>query len=103
MSWHFVSTNVIKYYLLTYFQVIREYTPVKSGYLMLPIVLGSLIGMLVYGSGVLLAGYYALFMLARSLLMSIFSGLMTTLTVDTDLVRILYYLGFYNFVIGIGF
>ena len=32
------SNNVVEYYMPTYFQVVREYPPAKSGYMMIPIV-----------------------------------------------------------------
>lgn len=97
------SLNVIQYYLPTYFQAVREYTPGKSGYLMLPIVIGSMIAFVLQGVGVRALGYYTPFMLAGSILMPIFSGLMTTLTINTDLVTVLAYSGLFGFAGGIGF
>ena len=71
------TMNVIEYYLPTYFQAVRQYSPGKSGVLMLPIVIGFLLSMLAQGAGVNMFGYYVPFMLAGSLLMPIFAGLST--------------------------
>ncbi|KAE8422257.1 major facilitator superfamily transporter [Aspergillus pseudocaelatus] len=57
------ASNVLEYYLPTYFQVIREYSPSRSGYMMVPIVIGVTIGMLLCGSGTTTLGYYTPFML----------------------------------------
>ena len=97
------AMQVVEYYLPTYFQAVREYSPSKSGYLMLPLVIGFLISMLIQGAGVRIFGYYVPFMLAGSILMPIFSGMMTTLTVETDLATILVYSGLLGFAGGIGF
>lgn len=97
------AMNVVEYYLPTYFQSVRSYSPAESGYLMLPMVLGFLLAMLAQGSGVTIVGYYVPFMLAGSVLMPVFAGLLTTLTVDTELARILVYSGLYGFAGGIGF
>ena len=97
------TNNVVEYYLPTYFQAIRGCTPTKSGLLMLPIVFGMLTSMLMQGFGVRAFGYYVPFMLAGSVLMPIFSGLMTTLTVSTPLSTIIVYSGFFGAAIGIGF
>ncbi|KAK3069998.1 hypothetical protein LTR53_011216 [Teratosphaeriaceae sp. CCFEE 6253] len=72
------SLNVLIYYMPTYYQVIREYSPAKSGYMMLPIVIGFLVGMLIHGSGTTLIGFYTPFMLAGSVLMPLAAGLVTT-------------------------
>ncbi|OJK03503.1 hypothetical protein ASPACDRAFT_22244 [Aspergillus aculeatus ATCC 16872] len=38
--------NVLEYYLPTYYQVVRGYTPAQSGYMMLPIIIAGTIGAL---------------------------------------------------------
>lgn len=32
------SNNVVEYYMPIYFQIVREYPPAKSGYMMIPMV-----------------------------------------------------------------
>lgn len=97
------TMNVVEYYLPTYFQAIRGYSPTKSGILLFPIVIGMLISMLMQGFGVRAFGYYVPFMLAGSILMPIFAGLMTTLTVTTAISTVIVYSGFFGAAIGIGF
>lgn len=97
------AMNVVEYYLPTYFQAIRGYSPTKSGILLFPIVIGMLVSMLMQGFGVRAFGHYVPFMLAGSVLMPIFSGLMTTLKVTTALSTIIVYSGFFGAAIGIGF
>jgi MFS family permease len=97
------ATMVIQYYLPTYFQAVREYSASQSGYLLFPLVAGDIIGLLVQSVGVSVIGYYTPFMFAGSVLMPIFAGLMTTLTVKTTLAKILVVSGFYGFAGGIGY
>lgn len=72
------AANVIEYYMPTYFQAIKEYSPAKSGYMMLPFIIGTLIGTLMQGGGTSTIGYYVPFMLLGSTLMPVAVGLMTT-------------------------
>ncbi|KAE8370725.1 major facilitator superfamily transporter [Aspergillus caelatus] len=97
------ASYVLEYYLPTYFQVIREYSPSRSGYMMVPIVIGATIGMLLCGSGTTTLGYYTPFMLCSSILMPIFAGLITTIGVDTSFVQLILYSGVYGFSSGLGF
>lgn len=95
--------NVFEYYLPTYFQTIREYTPVQSGYLMLPCLLGYLIAMVAHGVAVSAIGYYVPLMLLASTTMPIFAGLMTTFTPSTTVVKMVGYSAAMGFAGGIGF
>jgi len=97
------ALSVVEYYLPTYFQVIRGQTTSQSGYLMLPSLLSSTAAVLMQGTGVSLVGYYVPFMLAGSALMPVFAGLLTTVTSDTQLARVLAYAGLFGFACGIGF
>jgi MFS family permease len=97
------ASNVLQYYLPTYYQVVREYSPSKSGYMMVPIVIGATIGMLLCGSGTSTIGYYTPFMLLSSTLMPVFAGLITTFGVNTSFIRLILYSGVYGFASGIGF
>ncbi|KAH7141523.1 permease of the major facilitator superfamily [Dactylonectria estremocensis] len=97
------AMTVIEYYLPTYFQVVHDFSPTKSGYLMIPTMLGLISGLLAQGFGVSVSGYFTQFMITGSILMPVFAGLLTTLTVESNLARILLYAGFYGFAVGIGF
>jgi MFS family permease len=97
------AINVLEYYLPTYYQVVLEYPPQKSGYMMAPIVIGSTLGMFLCGSGTSTVGYYAPFMVFSSITMPIFSGLITTFGKNTDFARLILYTGASGFASGIGF
>lgn len=95
--------NVIEYYLPTYYQIVRGYTPAKSGYMMLPIIIGATLGSLVHGVGTTVFGYYAPFMLFASIVMPIAAGLITTFTTSTTMEKLILYTGLSGFAYGIGF
>ncbi|KAK3613993.1 hypothetical protein LTR56_027547 [Elasticomyces elasticus] len=97
------SMTCIEYYMPTYFQVVRGYPPAKSGYMLTPIVVGFLIGILLHGGLTSLTGYYAPFMLLGSLLMPLAAGLVTTWNLDTSLAKLISYSGLVGFASGIGF
>ncbi|KAH7152625.1 permease of the major facilitator superfamily [Dactylonectria macrodidyma] len=97
------AMTIVEYYLPTDFQVVYGFSATKSGYLMIPTMLGLILGSLVQGFGVSVVGYYTQFMIAGSMLMPVFAGLLTTLTIESKLARILSYAGFYGFAGGIGF
>ncbi|KAJ5279650.1 hypothetical protein N7478_005022 [Penicillium angulare] len=73
-------TNVLEWYLPTYYQVVRG-----------------------KGIGTTTFGYYAPFMIFASICMPIAAGSMTTYDPDTTLVQIIIYSGFAGFSGGIGF
>jgi MFS family permease len=97
------AINVLEYYLPTYYQVVCEYPPSKSGYMMAPVVVGSTIGMFLCGSGTSMFGYYTPFMLLSSIIMPIFAGLITTFTTNTDFARLILFTGASGFASGVGF
>lgn len=97
------AINVLEYYLPTYYQVVREYSPSRSGYMMIPIVIGATIGMLLCGIGTSKVGYYTPFMLVSSVLMPIFAGLITTFGVHTSFIRLVLFSGASGFASGVGF
>ncbi|CAI7670061.1 unnamed protein product [Penicillium pancosmium] len=96
-------TNVLEWYLPTYYQVVRSRTPSESGYLMIPILAGMMLGLFLQGIGTSTFGYYAPFMIFASICMPIAAGLMTTYTLDTSLTKIILYSGLVGFSGGIGF
>ncbi|KAJ6019129.1 hypothetical protein N7522_001196 [Penicillium canescens] len=95
--------NVLEYYLPTYYQVVRGYTPAKSGYMMLPIIIAGTIGALVHGFGTSVLGYYAPFMVFASIIMPIAAGLITTFKINTSFAQLIIYTGFSGLAYGIGF
>ncbi|KAJ5698334.1 hypothetical protein N7462_000339 [Penicillium macrosclerotiorum] len=99
----FPTGNVLEYYLPTYFQVIRGYSPAKSGYMMLPMIIGGTIGALIHGFGTSAIGYYAPFMLFASIIMPIAAGLVTTFKIDTSFADLIIYTGLSGLAYGIGF
>ncbi|KAF4332766.1 major facilitator superfamily transporter [Fusarium beomiforme] len=94
---------VLEYYLPTYYQLIRGYTPVKSGYMMLPIIIAATIGSLIHGAGTSAFGYYTPFMLFASIIMPIAAGLITTFKIDTSFERLIMYTALSGLAYGIGF
>ncbi|KAK5163165.1 uncharacterized protein LTR77_010949 [Saxophila tyrrhenica] len=97
------GTKVIEYYLPTYLQAVKGYSPARSAVLLLPLILCFCLAMLVQGTCVNAVGYYVPFMLAGAALMPIAGGLMTTLSVGSGLIQILGYSAFLGFAGGIGF
>lgn len=95
--------NVIEYYLPTYYQVVRGYTPAKSGYMMPPIIIAGTIGGLIHGFGTSAIGYYAPFMLFASIIMPIAAGLITTFKINTSFAELIIYTAFCGLAYGIGF
>jgi hypothetical protein len=117
-------TNVFEWYLPTYYQVVRskvrsctqlmtltKYTdnpifrqsPSESGYLMIPILVGMMLGLFLQGIGTTTFGYYAPFMILGSMIMPVAAGLMTTYDMHTSLAKIILYSGLVGFGGGIGF
>ncbi|GKU06151.1 unnamed protein product [Fusarium langsethiae] len=98
------STGVVlEYYLPTYYQLVRGYTPVKSGYMILPIIIAATIGSLIHGAGTSVFGYYTPFMILSSVIMPIAIGLITTFEIDTSLERLVSYTALSGLAYGIGF
>ncbi|KAM0342593.1 hypothetical protein ACHAPU_009448 [Fusarium lateritium] len=98
------STGVVlEYYLPTYYQLVRGYTPVKSGYMMLPIIIAATIGSLIHGAGTTMFGYYTPFMVFASFMMPVAAGLITTFKIDTGFERLIMYTALSGLAYGIGF
>ncbi|OJI86191.1 hypothetical protein ABZX51_002384 [Aspergillus tubingensis] len=95
--------NVLEYYLPTYYQVVRGYTPAKSGYMMLPIIIAGTVGALIHGFGTSAIGYYAPFMLFASIMMPVAAGLITTFKINTSFAELIIYTAFSGLAYGIGF
>lgn len=95
--------SVLEYYLPTYYQIVRAHSPAKSGYMMLPIIIGATIGSLIHGAGTSAFGYYTPFMLFASIMMPIAAGLITTFKINTSLVQLVMYTALSGLAYGIGF
>lgn len=95
--------SVLEYYLPTYYQIVRGYSPAKSGYMMLPIIIGATIGSLIHGAGTSAFGYYTPFMLFASIIMPIAAGLITTFKIDTSFAQLIMYTALSGLAYGIGF
>ncbi|KAJ5560302.1 hypothetical protein N7513_002701 [Penicillium frequentans] len=96
-------TNVLEWYLPTYYQVVQSRTPGESGYLMIPILVGMMLGLFIHGIGTSMFGYYAPFMVFGSICMPIAAGLMTTYNPHLSLAQVILFSGFAGFSGGIGF
>ncbi|CVL07705.1 related to aflatoxin efflux pump AFLT [Fusarium mangiferae] len=94
---------VLEYYLPTYYQLVRGYTPVKSGYMMLPIIIAATVGSLIHGAGTSTLGYYTPFMLFASIIMPVAAGLITTFKIDTSFEKLIAYSALSGLAYGIGF
>lgn len=95
--------NIVEYYLPTYYQVVRGYSPAKSGLMMLPIVLAGTIGAVMHGLGLKVFGYYTPFMIFASVVMPIAAGLITTLKIHTGMPQLIAYSALSGLAYGIGF
>lgn len=95
--------NVFEYYMPTYFQVVRGYSPAKSGYMMVPKIIGGTVGAIVLGVGTSTFGYYGPFMLFSSVVMPIAAGLITTFKIDMSVAQLITYLALSGFAYGVGF
>ncbi|TPX08821.1 uncharacterized protein E0L32_009761 [Thyridium curvatum] len=71
---------VMLYYLPIWFQAVKGVSAMKSGIMLLPMVLSTVIGSLSTGFAISRVGYYAPFFLVSSVLVPLGAGLLTMLT-----------------------
>lgn len=90
------------YYLPIWFQAIKGVSAIKSSINNLPMILGVVIASVLAGGAVAAIGYYAPFMIACSVLMSIGAGLLITLEVDTGSPKWIGYQALFGIGIGLG-
>lgn len=95
--------NVLEYYLPTYYQVVRGYSPSQSGYMMFPIIIGATIGSIAHGVGTSALGHYAPFMLLASVAMPVAAGFITTFKTSTTPAQLVAYTALSGLAYGIGF
>jgi hypothetical protein len=108
---------VTEYFITIYFQGVEGYTATHSGILLLPLLIGILVGTLCGGFGTNYFGYYnrklslvhvmpiltiVAFMIATTVLAPIASGLLTTVRLDDAPTKALCLLGFLGVSVGLG-
>ena len=96
------SMMLMIYYIPIWFQAIKDVSAVKSGINVLPLILGLVVASIMAGILVQKLGYYAPFMIANSILMSIGAGLITTWTPSTGHSHWIGYQALYGFGMGLG-
>lgn len=90
------------YYIPIWFQAIKDVSAIKSGIDTLPLILSLVISSITAGFLVTKIGYYAPFMIANGVVMSIGAGLITTWTPDTLHPEWIGYQFMFGFGIGMG-
>lgn len=93
---------VMLYYLPIWFQAIKGVSAVKSGIMILPIMISLVIGGIVAGVLVSKIGYYTPFMILSTVFTSIGIGLVTTFTKETGHAKWIGYQVLYGFGLGSG-
>lgn len=89
-------------YIAIYFQGVRGFTALTSGYLGISMIIGLSVSILLAGFGTSWVGYYNPFMILTSIVTPIASGLLTTLDLESDLPKVLALLGLIGAAIGFG-
>lgn len=90
---------VIMYYLPIWFQAVKGVSAIKSGIMLLPMVISTVISIIVCGVLVSKTGYYTPFFILSSILMPIGAGLLATFTPETAQSK---WIGF-QVLLGVGF
>lgn len=94
--------NVFDYYLPIYYQAAHGYSPLKSGYLMFPLLVGGTIAAIGVGLGMSACGYYAPFMIFASVAMTVAAGVVTTFNTSTGLAKLILITGLFGVGYGAG-
>ena len=74
----------VVYFLPLWFQAIKNASAIKSGLMVLPLILSLVCGSIICGALVQRIGYYTPFMYFGSVMMCVGAGLLTTLTTTTS-------------------
>ncbi|KAE8441171.1 hypothetical protein EG329_005800 [Mollisiaceae sp. DMI_Dod_QoI] len=96
------SMMVMVYYLPLWFQAIKGVSAVHSGIDTLPLVMALVVASIFAGALTAKTGYYVGQLLASSVIMSIGSGLLTTLKTNTGHEKWIAYQFLYGFGLGLG-
>jgi MFS family permease len=103
-TWFVACANatiaLIEYYMSIYFQGVRGYSAVRSGLYALPMIVGMCVAVISFGAATSWIGYYVPFMYFTTILSPIAAGLLTTINLETDLVKVLCLLGLLGFATG---
>lgn len=97
------SMMIVVYYLPIWFQAIKGVSAVDSGIRLLPLVLSMVVASIASGGLIARVGYYTPFMIFGVVVLSIGSGLLTTLQVGTGEGRWIGYQILYGFGMGCTF
>jgi MFS family permease len=93
---------VIMYYVPIWFQAIKGVSAVQSGLMLLPMILGSVVGALSSGIVIAKLGYYTPFFIISSIMMSVGAGLLTTFTPTTGHAKWIGYQVLFGLGLGFG-
>ncbi|OCL12368.1 putative efflux pump antibiotic resistance protein, partial [Glonium stellatum] len=96
------SMLLLVYYIPIWLQAIKGVDAMKSGIDVIPFILALVLGSIFAGGMVQRLGYYAPFMLASSVLMSLGAGLISTWQPDTGHAKWIGYQVLFGFGLGIG-
>jgi MFS family permease len=96
------SMMVMIYYLPIWFQAIKGVDAIKSGIMLLPTILATVVGSISSGFIISKVGYYAPFFILSAILMPVGAGLLTTLTIDTGAGKWIGYQILFGLGIGFG-
>lgn len=53
------SLSIVEYYVPTYYQIVHDFSPQKSGFLMLPSLIATLAGFLIQGAGSVFTAFFS--------------------------------------------
>ena len=90
------------YFLPLWFQAVKGETALKSGLMILPMIIGMVVASITAGISTKKIGYYAPWMIASSVIMPIGAGLISTFTPTTDHAHWIGYQVLFGFGLGLG-
>lgn len=93
---------VLLYYLPIWFQAIKGASAIKSGIMLLPLILSTVLGSLSSGIVVSRVGYYTPFLIISSVIMPIGAGLLATFTPSTGHSKWIGYQILFGIGLGVG-
>jgi hypothetical protein len=96
------SMLIIVYFLPLWFQSVKGVSPVKSGIMLLPLIMSLVIASILTGVAVSKFGYYTPFMFAGTVFMATGAGLLTTFTTSTGHSKWIGYQVIFGLGLGLG-
>lgn len=96
------SMLVLAYYIPLFFQAIKNFSPLDSGYATIPFILSLVIGTILAGGLVQRIGYPAPFMILSTILASVGAGIISTWPVSVGSSKWIGYQFLFGFGLGIG-